>query len=50
MKTKEEIEEQLKELEERHSLSSNMNYEIAGAKEALEWVLERRNFLNAGIR
>ena len=41
MRTEKEIKKKLKELEERGSprFSCNMQYEYAGAKEMLEWVL-----------
>lgn len=50
LKTKEEIEKMIEALEKRKSSSANMNYEIGGAIEALEWVLSKREFLAAGRR
>ena len=50
MKTEDEIKKMVEELDKRKSNSSNMNYEIAGAKEALEWVLSEREFLGSGVR
>jgi len=50
MKSKEEIEKMIKELEERKSGSSNMNYEIGGSIDALKWVLGEKEFLVSGLR
>ena len=44
MKKKKEIEQFLKELEERHHPSPNMGYERAGAIAALEWVLNKKDY------
>ena len=43
MKSEKEIRDFLKELEERYSTSSNMNYEKGGAIDALKWVLDGKN-------
>lgn len=40
MKTEQELKKMLEELRERRSSSSNMNYEISGAEQALNWVLD----------
>ena len=51
MKTEKEIKEMLEELKKRYSSSSNMNYEIGGAKDALEWALDNeKKYLGVGRR
>ena len=50
MKTEKEIKKMIEGLVQRHSSSSNMNYEIAGAKDALHWVLNENKGLGVGRR
>ena len=50
MKTEEEVREQLEALKRQRSTAVNMNFEIGGAKEALEWVLEEKGILLVGYR
>ena len=50
MKTESEIRKMIEELQTRKSMSSNMNYEIGGAIDALKWILEDTDFLGTGLR
>lgn len=51
LKTQAEIEAELDRLQKFHSSSPNMNYEISGAKIALEWVLRGKyKECSAGVR
>ncbi len=50
MKTEQEIRMLLEELKRRSSLSANMNYERAGAIEAIEYILGDHKYESIGVR
>lgn len=52
MKTEQQVREQLAELRERDKRARppNMGYELGGAIDALEWVLNEIQVLTAGLR
>ncbi len=50
MRSRKTLERMLEELRCRCSSSSNMNYEIGGAIDALKWVLRKEEFLASGLR